>query len=77
MQVLQMCLGFLIKSCNQNEVVALGFWIKVWCYNEGIAWVLETPQGFSINVCRTMRVLHCFKQFAIFDGNLQLTWKVL
>jgi hypothetical protein len=43
MQVLQMHLGFLIKSCNQNEVVALGISIKVWCYNEGIAWVLETP----------------------------------
>jgi hypothetical protein len=77
MQVLQIRLGFLIKSCSQNEAVASGLSIKVWCYNGGIDCVLETPQGFSINVCRTMRVLHYFKPFAIFDWNLQMTWTVL
>ncbi len=77
MQVLQMHLGLKNNSCNQNEVVALGLSIKVWCYNEGISWVFETPQGFLINVCRKIKVLHCFKKIAIFDLSLQLTWKVL
>jgi len=61
MQVLQMRLGFLNKSCNQNKVVSLGLSIKVWCYNEGISWALKTPQGFFIDVCRIMKVLHYFK----------------